>query len=403
MISDNDLYEQLYSYRKGRKNSSDDLYHDYFDSKSFTSLCNMYGGEKILKYDIFIAASPDGFQAFKKNSCEVWPLLAVLFNLPPHLRFLAKNVLPLMFIPNDVQPKDLQSYLIPFVNEICSTLASGGLSAQFPNIENVRLKIHLIWFTADLAGLVKIAGITGHVGCFPCCFCLLEGFYSPLFQHYYYPARLDSDEEADSAVQFYNPSSLQLRTVEHIDSVFQQIDSARNVTERKRIATETEIKQRSVLLTLPNLVPFKCFSPDIMHLFFNVQMELLHHHVSGMQNGFALPLPEISFLDNELVAFASGISGQNATRPRPLSSYKSWKAAEHKRFTFSYSLMLLDGYLQTEYLNEISLFGRMFDICFRPFGSGAEALEVKRLPDGFVRHFESCYARHWKDRVNYCK
>ena len=109
-----------------------------------------------MKYDLFIAASTYGFQAFKNKACDVSPLVAALFHLAPDVRFQAKNILPLMFVPNDTQPKDLQSFLIPFVNEILSTYRDGGVQARLPNGDAIRFKIHLIWFSAYLAALLYI-------------------------------------------------------------------------------------------------------------------------------------------------------------------------------------------------------------------------------------------------------
>ena len=208
MIEDETFSEPIYSYRRSLQHNSDSTLCDYFDSQAFQDLCDFYGGQNNLEHDLFIAASTDGFQAYKNNTFDVWPLVAVLFNLHPHIRFISKNVLPLMFIPNDVQPKDLQSYMIPFVNEVLSTLEDGGIEAILPNGERIYFRIHLIWFTADLAGLVKLAGITGHMGRHPCRFSLLQGYYSSVHQHYYYPTWLQPLSPGEPRIVMYNPRHL---------------------------------------------------------------------------------------------------------------------------------------------------------------------------------------------------
>ena len=67
----------------------------------------------------------------------------------------------------------------------------------------------------------------------------------------------------------------------------EKLHKARNQTARKQIATETGVKGRSVFLSILTMTPFSCFPLDIVHLFYNVQMELLNHHMSAMNEGFA--------------------------------------------------------------------------------------------------------------------
>lgn len=101
-----------------------------------------------------------------------------------------------------------------------------------------------------------------------------------------------------------------------------------------------------------------------MHLFYNVQMELLNHQMSGIDESFALSTCDIPVLDDDLVGFSSDISGQLSVKPRKLSDFKRWKAAEHKIFTLSYCLILFDGYLPKQCLDGLSLFVNVVDICF---------------------------------------
>ena len=403
MISDPIISEQLFEYREDLTSSEGNVYRDFYDSEVFRSLCDQHGGAENMKHDLFIAASTDGFQAFKSKSCDVWPLIAVLFNLPPDVRFLAKNVLPLMFIPNEVQPKNLQSFLLPFINESMASAVKGGVEAALPDGSIIRFRIHLIWFSADLAALVKLAGVTGHTGRFPCRFCMIEGRYSSDHQHYYYPALLKLTNEAETPTRLYDPKHLKARTPEHTKKVFERLNAARNITERKRIGTETGVKGRSVLFALPSMKPFQCFPIDIMHLFYNVGMELMRHHLSNSGDGFCVEASALNHLDSEILRFADGISGQLGTKPRALSCFTNWKAAEHKTFTLSYSLVIFDGYLRKECLDGLHMFVSLVDICFRSCVTRSQSLEVKRLSVKFIEHFESYYVKHDLSRINFCK
>ena len=100
-------------------------YSDYFDGESYHRLCQVYGGIEAVSWDIFISASTDGFQAYKNITLDVWPVVAILLNLPPAQRYSVKNVLPLMFIPHGRKHSNLQSFLIPLINEVKSTFPDG--------------------------------------------------------------------------------------------------------------------------------------------------------------------------------------------------------------------------------------------------------------------------------------
>ena len=71
------------------------------------------------KRDISLSFHTDGVKLFKsRSSFHVWPLLLIINNLPPDQRFKKENVLFLGVIPGPNQPKDIDSFLRPLVNEL---------------------------------------------------------------------------------------------------------------------------------------------------------------------------------------------------------------------------------------------------------------------------------------------
>lgn len=401
MIEKEGKYDQLYSYLHSRENT-DEYMRDCFDGEAYAHVCDLFGGPEKVRYDIFIAASTDGFQAFKNNSCDVWPIVATLFNLPPAQRSSVINMLPLMFIPHGVEPKNLQSYLIPFVNEIERTL-SGGFKVRFPDGVERRVRFHLIWFTTDLAALVKIGGINGVNGRYPCRFCWLQGCYAQASKHYYFPSWVYDESQESGKCTYYNIRSLRSRKEQEIEAFYCRLEATNTASKRRNIATETGIKERSVLCSLSTMIPFHCFPPDIMHLIYNVQKEFLHHHFSGVQEGFSVSENDIAFLEEELLAFGMGISGQVSARPKRLTKFTSWKAADHKAFTLSYALILFDGYISQECMNGLQVLALIADIYFRPFVSRSEAKEVSIHVVKFVETFENEYSKHDRARTSFCK
>ena len=101
-----------------------------------------------------------------------------------------------------------------------------------------------------------------------------------------------------------------------------------------------------------------------MHLFYNVQKHLLSIHTSSIDDNFCLSSREIEALDSELLAFGDVISGQLAPTRRQLSTFKTWKAAEHKHFTLSCYMILFNGYLPKTYMDGLKVFVEIVDLCF---------------------------------------
>ena len=122
--------DELYSYRRARESGPNTL-RDYFDCESYRSLCARYGGEETVSDDIFVLVSTDGFSPFKNRKYDMWTVEAVNFNLPPEQRYLLQKVLQLSFIPGPRQPKNLQSFLLPLVNELKE--AAEGVLMRIPD------------------------------------------------------------------------------------------------------------------------------------------------------------------------------------------------------------------------------------------------------------------------------
>ena len=87
-----------------------------------------------------------------------------------------------------------------------------------------------------------------------------------------------------------------------------------------------------------------------MNTFQNVQRELLHIMLKTNSNVFSLKHLQISRMDDELLEWGRTISGQIAPKARPLSRYRDWKAAELRKFSRDYALILFDETLPSAYM-----------------------------------------------------
>src|SRR6266496_651296 len=107
--------ELLYRYEYIRNKADDDL-DDIFDGKIYKELVdeNLFNDKR----DIAFIASCDGYQIFKQKTDDCWLFLLINNNLDPLLRVKKGNLLVPFLIPGPNQPKDFNTFLRPFIDEM---------------------------------------------------------------------------------------------------------------------------------------------------------------------------------------------------------------------------------------------------------------------------------------------
>jgi len=112
---ENRAKELLYRHEYIRNKSDNDL-DDIFDGKIYKELVdeNLFSDKR----DIVFTASCDGYQIFKQKTDDCWLFLMINNNLDPFLRVKKENLLVPFLIPGPNQPKDFNTFLRPFVDEM---------------------------------------------------------------------------------------------------------------------------------------------------------------------------------------------------------------------------------------------------------------------------------------------
>src|SRR5579859_1436490 len=100
--------------------------------------------------------------------------LLAIFVLILISRYKSENFLPLGLCPGPSQPKDLDSFLIPFLDEL-KLLHHGVLAYDSYTQTSFNLKVHLVLITGDTPGVSKLFHLSGHVAKHPCRACKIEG------------------------------------------------------------------------------------------------------------------------------------------------------------------------------------------------------------------------------------
>lgn len=93
--------------------------------------------------DIALAIHYDGVQAQNRHYHSVAPVILFNYSLPPKTRYARHNTLTSMLIPGPHEPKDLNSFLRPLVDELLEL--SRGISAfdAYSN-SSFNLKAHAV-------------------------------------------------------------------------------------------------------------------------------------------------------------------------------------------------------------------------------------------------------------------
>src|SRR6266542_3371209 len=98
------------------KEQNDNNLDDIFDGKIYKELVeeNLFNDKR----DIAFTASCDGYQIFRQKTDDCWLFLIINNNLDPSLRVKKENLMIPFLIPEPNQPKDFNTFLQSFVNEM---------------------------------------------------------------------------------------------------------------------------------------------------------------------------------------------------------------------------------------------------------------------------------------------
>ncbi|KAG2193041.1 hypothetical protein INT47_009291 [Mucor saturninus] len=168
LLSHEETREKL-RYRHDRK-ATPGIISDYFDGEDYKALknANLFQSPD----DIAIALFVDGFVNQKKSRQEMTIVHVLVMNFYPSIRYTDQYMFQLAIIPG--KPKDLDSFLLPIIDEIKS-LGEHGLIVERWNGETIKAKVHLVMATGDIPQVTKYMHHGGHMATYGCRICLVEG------------------------------------------------------------------------------------------------------------------------------------------------------------------------------------------------------------------------------------
>ena len=412
------LYKYLHTHAFNSERE-DGCYNDYYDGSLFKDIVKRRGRVDAVRWDVFISVSCDGFQTFQNARYDCWPVVAMLENLPPDVRFLLRNTVPLGVIKGPSEVIRLDSFLTPLVEEVNSLNANGGTKFEFWDGAVRRVQVHILFMKGDAPAIAKLSGTTGVNGVFPCRFCAISGTKAEGCTHNYYPSafRVQDGKSGRSRMErhFY-PNALPLRRTQDVQEVWRKHETLRSQNARTLLAKSTGIKPRTAVFDLPSIDPYTSFPIDLMHMVMNLVKDFMgfwkgEHMCAFRKEGGSLVYEDFvvdakgwEMIDKEMEAIGFGTSQDVfGVRPRGTGEYKNWKAAECKAFILWYAPIVLQGHLPARYMKGVETFSRLMELCHRRSLTEEDVLKIRSLSLSFYNHFEKEYYRFEKARVRVCK
>ena len=220
--------------------------------------------------DIAFALSTDGAQLTMKKHSNTWILILILLNLPPDIRYKAKNIIILMAIPGPNSPGDIESFMILVFQQLAK--ASAGIwiwdavdSSYFMN------HAHLCMVLGDMLGSAKLSGMAGHSANYGDRFSNVKGARASLEKRtkaQYYPiSPPENDKYNPDRPRSYDLNNLPMRTEDQYWAIILKLNQAKSKKTRDEIV-RTGISRLPLSATSLAFVHPTFFPSDPFHLFY---------------------------------------------------------------------------------------------------------------------------------------
>lgn len=248
--------------------------------------------------DLGFCAGFDGTKAFKTRKDRfVWPIILTCLNLPPEIRYKRKNVLVAGFVPGPKNPKNLDSFLTPLVEEF-EILTDGiegvwdaGAEGTAKN-KTFKMRAYLVLVTTDMVARAKILHLMGmHSSCY-CEYCQINGLqYGGMHCPHKPPENLPQEviDQQRKKIAEDRPCYNWQKEYVYDNSLLREDEQfrmyARYVKEHgdndPNFAERVGISGESIFTRLPTLLFPWSFPPCTMHLFYENIAKSMFEHLAG--------------------------------------------------------------------------------------------------------------------------
>ncbi|CAE6475319.1 unnamed protein product [Rhizoctonia solani] len=361
--------------------------------------------------DIALSLSTYGFTLFKRRRrglSTAWPIILINNNLSPKIRTRLENVICVGVIPGPRQCKDLNSFLIPLLDELLE-LEEGvehtGLSPEGKRYI-FSLRAFLIHIFGDIPAVSKLLLMKGHNAFSPCRTCYIEGclFHYPRVSVYYIPLTHPNLEAK------WDCEDLPLRSHEGFLAHAAELDAARTQTARNKLARHYGINGRPVFSFLKSFDLASCAPYDIMHLLFENTVPNMLLHWSGKFKGLGQGTGTY-----ELLAATFSVIGQETagcirympysyvgTLPDIAEDGHLYKAEAYSFWIQYIAPIVLKDRLPTRYYKHMLLLREIVITCLEFKLTSDDIEHLDSMVKLWVTQYEKYYYQYSADRLPVC-
>ncbi|QRW03146.1 Transposase family tnp2 [Ceratobasidium sp. AG-Ba] len=373
--------------------------------------------------DIALGLGTDGFNMFKRRrrrgKSTAWPLILTNYNLHSSIRTRLENIICVGVIPGPTDCKDINSFLVPLVEELLE-LAKGvdtvrvavGDEALQGNIFPFKLRAFLIILFGDIPAISKLLMMRGHNAITPCRTCLWPGtpyhgqtvtYYVPLT-----PPKAPEDGQAD----VLSPDEFIpfMRSHDNFLYYYGRLSMLPESAARTRLSQECGLHGRPVLASLKSIDLSSCAPYEMMHLIFENLIPNMVKHWKGTfkwitqgDEPYIIARDAWKTIGERTAAATKTIPAQFVgTIPDIDKDFGLYKAEAHSFWFTHLAPVLLNGVLPNEYyvhflaMREIIIWCLELEITLEQ----VDALEEK-IRD-WVQGYERLYYRYEHDRLPAC-
>lgn len=378
--------------------TSEVFYRDIFSGSVFRDIVEDVGGTDSVRNDIFLVLSGDGAQPYRSSTYDMWPFVCMIANLPPDKRVKTENMLPIVCIPGPNQPKDVLSFLTPFLDEMEDL--SRGVDCTLWDGREVTVRCHMLLLEGDLAALAKLCRLKGHNGLRGCMYCLVHAVRG---KHPYFPSfTLAEDHTKETNFDVRAP---EMRILQETEKTIAEIEDLRQSKKRGAVKSREEkckewgINGRSALFHRSTLIPYRSVPLDYMHLLLiNVSSDFVNllfgrEYITRCQE---------KVINKALSSFGTGVSSQSRN-PRPLNQRGLFKADEWRFFVLQSSMVVFDGELPLHIMEGWYLFVQIVDMCGWPALTNDDVISLSTTAQKFYKFYEETFYKGLPEQLNVCK
>lgn len=397
-------------------------YEDWYDGSNFRNAVQR--GCFRADTDVALSLSTDGFEVWRQQGFQGWPIVVSILNLDANCRTRVVNQLLVGVTPGPKQPADLESFLHPLAEEL-NTLAIGvpGIKVAGRPGEHT-LRGYLLHVSSDMPGGDKIMNATGHNGHQPNRFRAFSGVYYR--SHTYYPP---VDPRSGAILFAVDSCPAPRRTAASIAEQVERVESARRegrpqarVTELRKLSgfkgyslfcspsAEHRLKYPGLSYLWacgPSVMPYDC-----MHLLLLNVTPLLWLIFSGQMGAegdgssdMAMAPAVVAEVGRELRNARATVPCSQARSLRNLAvSFRSYKAVDWLVFLLSTAEVVLAGRLSQPLYNMVMHLVKACRLLFRPRPLSLE--ELSAVDEGLKRFCQEYYAlvyRGEEARLPFCR